>query len=136
MEHSLRHLRGACPAGMPWSAWAPRPRWSGAPVCTAGEGRSRDTNLTAFAPHATARVIGPLRFSDESGAEVSLAGFQGRVVLLNVWATWCPPCREEMPTLDRLQASLGGPQFEVVTVSIDVDGLLVARQRREAARSS
>ncbi|MDQ6680032.1 MAG: TlpA family protein disulfide reductase [Pseudomonadota bacterium] len=86
-----------------------------------------DPNLTAFARHAAAREIGPFRFSDESGAEVSLAGFRGRVVLLNVWATWCPPCREEMPTLDRLQAALGGPNFEVVTVSIDAEGLSVVQ---------
>jgi thiol-disulfide isomerase/thioredoxin len=46
-------------------------------------------------------------------------------VLLNVWATWCMPCREEMPTLDRLQATLGGPGFEVVALSIDKGGLPV-----------
>ena len=58
---------------------------------------------------------------------MSLTDFRGRVVLLNVWATWCPPCREEMPTLDRLQAALGGPNFQVVTVSIDAEGLPVVQ---------
>jgi thiol-disulfide isomerase/thioredoxin len=48
-------------------------------------------------------------------------------VLLNVWATWCPPCREEMPTLDRLQSTLGGPAFEVVALSIDEGGLPVVQ---------
>jgi thiol-disulfide isomerase/thioredoxin len=47
--------------------------------------------------------------------------------LLNIWATWCPPCREEMPTLDRLQAMLGGPNFEVVALSIDEGGLSVVQ---------
>jgi thiol-disulfide isomerase/thioredoxin len=49
-------------------------------------------------------------------------------VLLNVWATWCPPCREEMPSLDRLQKSLGGPGFEVVALSIDAGGAPVVER--------
>ena len=64
-------------------------------------------DLTSFTPYPFPRDAGALRFSDENGIPKSLADFHGRVVLLNVWATWCPPCREEMPTLDRLQASLG-----------------------------
>lgn len=50
---------------------------------------------------------------------LSAADFRGHVVLLNVWATWCPPCRKEMPSLDRLNARRGGSAFEVVAVSID-----------------
>ena len=53
---------------------------------------------------------------------MSLADFRGKVVLLNIWATWCAPCRREMPTLERLQAELGGPDFEVVALSIDRQG--------------
>jgi thiol-disulfide isomerase/thioredoxin len=49
-------------------------------------------------------------------------------VLLNIWATWCLPCRKEMPTLDRLQAQLGGPDFEVVAVSIDRKGAEAVRK--------
>ncbi len=77
--------------------------------------------------HAQPRALLPLRFTDEGGAETGLVAFRGRTVLLNVWATWCPPCRGEMPTLDRLQATLGGPQFEVVTLSVDSGGLLVVQ---------
>jgi thiol-disulfide isomerase/thioredoxin len=51
-----------------------------------------------------------------------LSDFAGRVVLLNLWATWCAPCVREMPTLDRLQAELGGPDFEVVALSSDRAG--------------
>ena len=61
-------------------------------------------------------------FANEAGRPGRLADFQGKVVLLNIWATWCLPCREEMPTLDRLQAKLGGSDFEVVALSIDRAG--------------
>ncbi len=68
------------------------------------------------------RPISEVRFEDGRGQALSLAAFRGKVVLLNVWATWCVPCRREMPTLDRLQARLGGPDFEVVPLSIDRGG--------------
>lgn len=73
--------------------------------------------------HADPREMPNLRFADGQGAPTSLSAFLGKVVLLNVWATWCAPCREEMPTLDRLQATLGGPDFEVVALSIDQAGV-------------
>lgn len=60
-----------------------------------------------------------LTFFGPDGADVRLSSFQGRAVLLNLWATWCLPCRAEMPALDRLQAALGGADFEVVAVNID-----------------
>ena len=60
-----------------------------------------------------------LSFQDASGKPLTLAHWRGRTVLLNLWATWCVPCRKEMPTLDALQAKLGGPGFEVVAVNID-----------------
>ncbi|ACE91172.1 putative thioredoxin protein [Rhizobium etli CIAT 652] len=66
--------------------------------------------------------IPALQFTDEAGGPQTLDGFRGKVVLLNVWATWCLPCRKEMPTLDRLQVALGGPDFEVVALSIDRGG--------------
>ncbi len=62
-------------------------------------------------------------FVTESGEELSLKAWRGKVVLLNIWATWCPPCRKEMPALDRLQAELGGKDFDLVTISIDRGGL-------------
>jgi thiol-disulfide isomerase/thioredoxin len=77
--------------------------------------------------HPAPRELPDVRFADSQGAPTSLAAFRGRVVLLNVWATWCPPCREEMPALDRLQATLGGPDFEVVALSIDEGGMPAVR---------
>jgi len=60
-----------------------------------------------------------LTFQDASGKKLDLADFKGRTVLLNLWATWCVPCRKEMPTLDALERKLGGPDFQVVAVNID-----------------
>ncbi|MDX6806781.1 thiol:disulfide interchange protein TlpA [Terrihabitans rhizophilus] len=65
------------------------------------------------------RPVPDLAFQDANGQQKRLADFAGKTVLLNIWATWCAPCRHEMPALDRLQAALGGERFEVVTVSID-----------------
>ena len=58
-------------------------------------------------------------FKDASGHDRKLGDWRGRTVLLNLWATWCVPCRKEMPALDALQSDLGGPNFEVVAVNID-----------------
>ncbi|MFC0284080.1 TlpA disulfide reductase family protein [Camelimonas abortus] len=58
-------------------------------------------------------------FEDGNGRERTLADFRGKVVLLNLWATWCAPCRLEMPALDALQGALGGKDFEVVAVNMD-----------------
>jgi thiol-disulfide isomerase/thioredoxin len=60
-----------------------------------------------------------LAFKAPDGAQVRLADFKGREVLLNLWATWCVPCRQEMPALDRLQGALGSEDFVVVAVNID-----------------
>jgi thiol-disulfide isomerase/thioredoxin len=64
-----------------------------------------------------------ISFQAADGKKLTLADFRGRNVLLNLWATWCVPCRAEMPALDRLQAKLGGADFEVVAVNIDTSRL-------------
>ena len=60
-----------------------------------------------------------LAFQDASGKPLTLDHWRGRSVLLNLWATWCVPCRKEMPALDALEQRLGGPDFEVVAINID-----------------
>jgi thiol-disulfide isomerase/thioredoxin len=64
--------------------------------------------------------LADLAFAGTDGAPMSLAAFKGKIALVNLWATWCVPCRQEMPALDRLQAALGGDDFSVVPVSIDI----------------
>ena len=78
--------------------------------------------LQTFVSHAEPRPIPELTFKDSDGRTHTLSEFRGKTVLLNVWATWCSPCRREMPTLDRLQATLGSPQFQVVALSVDRTG--------------
>ena len=68
--------------------------------------------------HAPFRVP-DLAFKDAEGRARTLQDWHGRTVLVNLWATWCVPCRKEMPALDALEAKLGGPNFAVVAVNID-----------------
>ncbi|MSP51393.1 MAG: TlpA family protein disulfide reductase [Alphaproteobacteria bacterium] len=81
-----------------------------------------DSPKAGFVVHAAPRPVPAVDFLDRDGATVSLADFREKTLLLNVWATWCPPCRREMPGLDRLQAQLGGADFAVVALSIDSNG--------------
>ena len=83
--------------------------------------------MAAFVVKPAPEPIANIVFKDESGADTSLEKWRGRVVLLNLWATWCAPCRKEMPELDALQQKLGSPDFEVVALSLDRQG---ARQPR------
>lgn len=83
----------------------------------------RHPSIQGIEVHILPRALPSLRFTAASGAATQLAAWHGRTVLLNVWATWCTPCREEMPTLDRLQAVLGGSGFAVLPVSIDSGGM-------------
>jgi thiol-disulfide isomerase/thioredoxin len=64
-----------------------------------------------------------LAFEDAGGKPRKLSDWRGRTVLVNLWATWCVPCRKEMPALEGLQTRLGGPAFEVVAVNIDTRDL-------------
>ena len=85
-------------------------------------------DVAAVSIESTPRPAIPLVFEKADGSKTSLADFRGRAVLLNLWATWCVPCRAEMPSLDRLQATKGGKDFEVVAVNVDT-----ARLERRAA---
>ena len=69
-----------------------------------------------------------LRFADSQGRNLSLQDLRHQPILLNIWATWCVPCRKEMPALDRLQAKLGASQLLVLPLSIDRQGLPVVKK--------
>ena len=89
---------------------------------------ARAASSTTLPMYVTPRLLPDVEFEDGHGAKRHLADFRGRVVLLNLWATWCAPCRAEMPTLDRLQARLGGKEFEVVALSLDQGGVPVVKR--------
>lgn len=100
-------------------------RNAGEPVCRAALDLARRMEPLTRGEVAAVKVadeprkLPELAFRDASGQPKSLADWRGRTVLLNLWATWCVPCRKEMPALDALQDKLGAPDFEVVAVNID-----------------
>lgn len=86
------------------------------PVATA------EGSMAAYIKQATPKDVPPLTFVDEAGTTKDNAVFKGKVTLLNLWATWCAPCRKEMPELSKLQKELGGADFQVVELSQDLKG--------------
>lgn len=69
----------------------------------------------------------PFTLPDLSGQSVSLADYKDRVIFLNFWATWCPPCREEMPSLQKLHEKLKGKNFIMLAVALDEEGKAVVK---------
>lgn len=88
---------------------------SNADIATAEAMREGDMRKLIF--HSAPIETSDVSFFAENGDEISLADFEGKFIVLNFWATWCAPCRKEMPDLSRLQSALGGNDFEVVTVA-------------------
>jgi thiol-disulfide isomerase/thioredoxin len=82
----------------------------------------RDGEMRKLSLSAERKPVAQPEFSDPADRPTTLEAQRGKVVLLNLWATWCIPCREEMPALDRLQAARGGKDFEVVAVAQDRSG--------------
>lgn len=78
---------------------------------------ARDAGMPKLAEATKPEPVPLTPFLDESGAETTLADWKGKVLLVNFWATWCAPCREEMPSLEALQAELGGEDFAVLTIA-------------------
>lgn len=102
---------------------------AGVYMATSGRGSAPAGTQAAGIGWASApQPVSEVQFLGARPRSHTLADFRGKVVLLNIWATWCAPCREEMPALDRLQQTLGSPDFEVVALSIDSGGLDVVRR--------
>ncbi len=111
-------------------ALAPIPPAKAADPLPAGPGTNplSQGHMAAFVFKKTPEAVPELKFQDRNGQEITLTNWKGRVVLLNLWATWCLPCRKEMPALDKLQAELGSDKFEVVALSVDRTGIAGARK--------
>ncbi len=75
--------------------------------------------VAAMQPADSPLMLSELQFNAPDGSKISLGDKKGKTLLVNLWASWCAPCREEMPALDKLQAAQGSDDFEVVTINID-----------------
>jgi thiol-disulfide isomerase/thioredoxin len=84
--------------------------------------------MAAFVVKGERKHVPAISFAPEDGSATSLDNWKGRVVLVNLWATWCAPCRKEMPSLAALQSEMGSKDFEVVAISVDRKGLEVSGQ--------
>jgi thiol-disulfide isomerase/thioredoxin len=104
-------------------ASAPAPQVAGSSAPTGSANPNSSANSLALSVFEQPRPLPEIWFQDDQGHDLTLAEFRGRVVLLNIWATWCVPCRQEMPTLDRL----GGKDFLVMALSIDRKGVDAVR---------
>jgi len=115
---------------------APRPPAQAPAAAPSGPGRNAlsQGQMAAFVFRKAPEALPEVKFEDASGKPRTLAEWKGKVVLLNLWATWCLPCRKEMPALDRLQRELGSDQFEVVALSVDRAGLSGARKFLDEAK--
>lgn len=80
---------------------------------------ARQGDMTKMVIHKAPRPRLEKQFETRTGAAKQIADWEGKVVVLNFWATWCPPCRKEMPSLDRLQGAMGNDGFEVLALSMD-----------------
>ncbi|WP_223877717.1 TlpA family protein disulfide reductase [Histidinibacterium aquaticum] len=89
----------------------------GANVGMADIAELREGDMRKLSVHETPVEAASAPFEAAGGGELTLGDFSGKIVLLNFWATWCAPCRHEMPALSTLQADYGGEDFEVVTVA-------------------
>jgi thiol-disulfide isomerase/thioredoxin len=91
-------------------------------------GKASPGKMAAFVRKKQPEAVTDIEFQNAAGDTIRLSDFKGRTVLLNLWATWCAPCREEMPALNRLQEALGGDTFEVVALSLDRQGAAASQK--------
>jgi thiol-disulfide isomerase/thioredoxin len=117
----LALLLGAVLAGLAGYRYATLSRYAEPPLLPqlATAPAPQALALTVFDPP---RVVPHVRFTDADGRGRTLRDFRGRVVLVDIWATWCAPCRQEMPALDRLADKFSAADFVVLPVSIDRSG--------------
>lgn len=127
-DNGHSQLTGQTAANAPVQAPAPAPSAEPAttgPTDSGAQPASDKLNtghMATFVFKPEPEPLPEVSFQDGNGQTMSLADLKGKTILLNIWATWCGPCREEMPALDRLQQQLGSDNFDVVALSVDRGG--------------
>jgi thiol-disulfide isomerase/thioredoxin len=118
-------------AGIYWLLSQPRKAETASTATTgetAGFSKALATGpMAGVVVHAKRKELGAFTFKDAAAKDIGLSAWKGRVVLLNLWATWCTPCRKEMPDIAKLQKDLGSADFEVVALSVDRKGLAASQ---------
>ncbi len=90
--------------------------WSGTPgLAQVSALRQGDMKKLEF--HSTPKAVPDIAFQDATGGTHRLSEYRGKYLVVNFWATWCAPCRKEMPSLDRLQAEMGGDRLQVLPIA-------------------
>lgn len=129
---NLKGVSGAAPSATAVEPTGPAVAQTGSPQASLPSGPGRNPlsvgEMTKFVFKPAPEALPKVSFVDSEGKERSLDDWKGKVVLLNLWATWCVPCRKEMPGLDRLQTELKSDKFEVIAVSIDRTGTAGAKK--------
>ncbi len=77
----------------------------------------REGDMKKLSFHSEPKPVSKSTYTMEDGSTGSLADYRGKIAVVNFWATWCAPCRKEMPMLSELQSELGGEDFDVVTIA-------------------
>jgi len=122
---------------LPHSKFAPtvsKPAANPKPTSPSDQAKLNTGAVATFVFKDTPMQLPPFTFIDAEGKERTLKDWRGKVVLLNLWATWCAPCIREMPHLDRLKAALGSDKFDVVAISVDRGGPAKPRAFRERTK--
>ncbi|RUO98405.1 TlpA disulfide reductase family protein [Hyphomicrobium sp.] len=114
--------------GGPANSGAVAQNMSAPEVGASGDASFKLGEMAAFVTKKSPEALPDITFQDAAGKEIHLSSLKGKTVLLNLWATWCGPCREEMPALNNLQKELGSDKFEVIALSLDRAGYEASRK--------
>lgn len=88
----------------------------------------REGDMRKLVVHSAPKPVSSVPFNSEDGGELRLADYQGKITVVNFWAVWCAPCRQEMPMLSELQEEMAGDDFEVVTIAMGRNSPQAMRQ--------
>jgi thiol-disulfide isomerase/thioredoxin len=125
MLKNTAHICASLVLGAIVAAFAAQSSLHSASAASRAEAINDAERVLGFQVTMPARRLIDVRFTDAEGALVTLEDKRGTVVLINFWATWCPPCVREMPSLERLQTELGGAGFEVLAISEDREAKVI-----------